>query len=199
MIDEIKIGCPQCGARLKVKNQKGIEFMSLTCPVCKKKSAFNEYTRKPEEAEDEKTEYGGIRGEHTTTGQECNSFIGQLRMVSTNRIFELKPGLNIIGRQSEVSKATCQIPDESKHMSREHLVIDVKHYPKTGYVHYVCLYKERVNSTFVDKEKLVFGDRIILNHMNKLKLADIILRFEIPEDTLYSNTSDIEATTVDYD
>ena len=53
--------------------------------------------------------------------------------------------------------------------------------------HYLSLYKEKVNKTFVGNEPLVYGDCIILNHGDIIKLPDADLRFEIPneDDTDY--------------
>ena len=72
-------------------------------------------------------------------------------------------------------------------MSREHIVIEIKKVPAKGFVHYLSLYKEKVNKTFVGNEPLVYGDCIILNHGDIIKLPDADLRFEIPneDDTDY--------------
>ena len=40
----IKIKCPWCNAVLSVKNRPDIETKNVTCPVCKQKSAFTQFT-----------------------------------------------------------------------------------------------------------------------------------------------------------
>ena len=60
------------------------------------------------------------------------------------------------------SEAGIQIyTADSRAMSREHIVIDVKNVPGKGFVHTLSLYKEKVNPTFIGSEPLVYGDRIV--------------------------------------
>ncbi len=66
-------------------------------------------------------------------------------------------------------------------MSREHIVIEVKKLPVKGFVHYVSLYKEKVNKTSIGNEPLLYGDCVVLNHGDIIKLPDATLRFEIPD------------------
>lgn len=191
MEDIIKIKCPYCGAVLSVKNQAGIESKSVTCPICKQKSPFNDFRKVVDKVNDERTQYPRedektsyqTSDPPTATGQGLNFTLGRLASASLKRPFQLKPGKNIIGRQASKSIADCQIPtDPSKRMSREHLIIDVKKVPGKGFVHYASLYKEKENKTFINKVELEYGDCMVLNHGDIIKLPDADVKFEIPDE-----------------
>lgn len=192
MDDIIKIKCPYCGAVLSVKNQAGIESKSVTCPICKQKSPFKDFKKIIENPNDERTQYPGddektsyktSSDPGTDIGTGLNFTLGKLRVMPSGPSFQLKPGKNIIGRQASKSIADYQIPtDPSKRMSREHLIIDIKKVPGKGFVHYASLYKERINPTFIGSEQLEYGDCVILNHGDIIKLPDVNVKFEIPDD-----------------
>jgi hypothetical protein len=61
-------------------------------------------------------------------------------------------------------------------------VIEVKRVPAKGYVHYVSLYKEKVNPTYVEDELLQYGDCLVLSHGDVIKLPDVTFKFEIPDE-----------------
>lgn len=185
MNEIIKIGCPICGSVLSVQNQLGIESKSVTCPVCKNRSPFSAFKRIV--TQKEYTDYPGdgassYHSENTTVEDNINYTLGKLCIPALKLSFQLKPGKNIIGRKASASSATIQIPCETKRMSREHLVIEIKKVPGKGFVHYASLYKEKVNSTFIGKNKLEFGDCVILNHRDIIGLPDVEARFEIPDE-----------------
>lgn len=185
----IKIKCPCCGAILAVKRLAGIEQKNIVCPVCRESSAFtafrqvvdmpHENTRYPDE---EKTRPNF--GEETDLGDRPNLVPGVLRVMSASvPEFRLKTGRNVIGRASSASTADFRIPTpESNRMSREHLVIEVKKVPGKGLVHYASLYKQRVNDTRINGERLEYGDCVVLHDGDTLRLPDAVLRFEIPDD-----------------
>lgn len=185
--DIIKIKCPCCGTMLAVKQQPGIEDKNVTCPVCKETSPFKQYKpmtiKKSEDTiypdKEERTHY-----EETDLDASMNFTLGQLRIVSFPLSpFRLNVGRNVIGRKASASSADIQLPTtESKRMSREHLIIEVKKIPEKGFVHYASLYKQRVNETFINQERLEFGDCIILKDGDVIKLPDMTVKFEIPDD-----------------
>lgn len=187
----LKIGCPVCGSVLSVQNQPGIESKSVTCPVCKNKSPFSAFRRIASNtgnaSKAETTKYPGFKGasakEETETDIDKgpNYTLGKLIIPALGLSFQLKPGKNIIGRKASASSATCQIPCETKRMSREHLVIEIKKIPGKGFVHCASLYKEKVNPTFIGQNKLEYGDCVILHHRDFIRLPDVEARFEIPD------------------
>lgn len=188
MDDIIQIKCPFDGAILSVKNQPGIESKNITCPICKHKYPFTQFKRVDKTVntgDDPDTEYPGGNGhdEEVTDLGQLNFTIGRLKVSGAGTTFRLKPGRNVIGRRATKSGADFQIDTgEQRAMSREHIVIEVKKVPSKGFVHYLSLFKEKVNKTWLGNEQLLFGDVIVLNHGDIIKLPDATLIFEIPDD-----------------
>lgn len=198
MDEIIQIKCPFDGAVLSVKNQPGIETKNVTCPICKHKYPFTQFRRVTSNVnnEDPDTEYPGgdeqtnYDGEHTSyggeekteIGKQPNYTLGKVTVIGSGVSYQLKPGRNVIGRKGQKSDANFQIDTADKRtMSREHIVIEIKKLPIKGFVHYVSLYKEKVNKTYIGNEPLLYGDCIVLNHGDMIKLPDATLRFEIPD------------------
>ena len=99
----IQIKCPFCGAVLKVKQQAGLEKASITCPVCKKKSAFSDYETVINKDSEETELPGGFRSKQnsedtTEFGASVNTFIGCLVEKSGKR-WALHLGVNTVGRK----------------------------------------------------------------------------------------------------
>lgn len=202
MDDVIQIKCPFDGAVLTVRNQPGIESKNVTCPICRNKYPFSRFIRvspgsyggdaptgypQRYRQEEEHTSYAnGPASQEKTRVRSMNLTIGKLTVRGTDTTFRLTAGRNIIGRRSARSGADFQIDTgEKRAMSREHLVIEIKKIPGRGFVHYLSLFKEKVNDTFIGKEKLEYGDTVVLNHGDIIRLPDATLRFEIddPEST----------------
>lgn len=196
MDEIIQIKCPFCGAVLSVRNIPGIENKNVTCPICKHKYPFTQFRRvyQTDSNDDPNTEYpdrkeektsyayGDQSSEDTDLGQ-MNFTLGKLKILGGSGSYQLKPGRNIIGRRAQKSEANFQIDTgEKRSMSREHIIIDVKKVPGKGFVHYISLFKEKVNKTYVGNEPLVYGDCIVLSHGDVIKLPDVNLKFEIPDE-----------------
>ncbi len=195
MDEIIQIKCPFDGAVLSVKNQPGIESKNVTCPVCKHRFPFTEFKRVPTvtPGSDPKTEYpdneertryaNGRQDDGDTVGAWENFTLGTLKLVGASASFQLKPGRNVIGRKGLKSTADFQIDTgENRSMSREHIVVEVKKVPGRGFVHYLSLYKEKVNRTCLGAEPLSYGECVVLNHGDIIRLPDADLKFEIPDD-----------------
>ena len=193
MDEIIQIKCPFDGAVLSVKNQPGIETKNVTCPICKHKYPFTQFKRVFKSSssanEDPATEYpenGGHtcypNGDDTNYG-EMNFTLGKIKLLDSGLSFQLKPGRNVIGRKASKSAADFQIDTADKRaMSREHIVIEVKKVPAKGFVHYLSLFKEKVNKTCIGNEPLLYGDCIVLKHGDIIRLPDATLKFEIPDE-----------------
>ena len=168
--------------------QPGIENRFVTCPVCKEKHPFKAYKVVAGTTQEE-TEYPGGGGhvsgnEETEIGKGENFTLGELRMENSGLpLYRLKVGRNIVGRKSPSSSADFQIPSSGeKRMSREHLVVEVKKVPGKGFVHYVSLYKEKVNATMINGVRLEYGDCVVLKDGDRLTLPEATLVFEIPDE-----------------
>lgn len=188
MDEIIQIKCPFCGSILSVKNMPGIESKSVTCPICRHKYPFTQFKRMasaPDEhyhpGGDEDTDYGD--DSTTTDMSKMNYTIGRVIIIGSGIEYRLKPGRNVIGRKSPNSAADFQIDtDDRRLMSREHIVIEVKKVPAKGFVHYISLFKKKVNKTYIGNEPIEYGDCIVLSHGDIIKLPDAALKFEIPDE-----------------
>lgn len=181
---EKRIKCPHCGAVLKVVAKAGFENKPLKCPVCSEVSLFKEYkeiiqktdeTMLPNQDNDSTSLQAGKAQQKT-----INTMIGSIKVLGAKEeLYKLKEGKNVIGRMSSSSNADIQIKADN-HLSREHIIIDVKNIPGMGKVHYLSLHKEKVNATFVNDERLMFGDSIVLQNGDRIKLpASITIAFEL--------------------
>ncbi len=174
------IKCPNCGAILQIKNVPGIEKANVTCTICKERSIVGKCKIFSDNKQSEDTNIGAARSkEHTKYRQPNIHNIGVLRVLdSSNAVFQLKPGRNIIGRKATASKADIQLLAGLR-MSREHLIIDVQGDSNIGYTHRVSLFKEQVNATFIGNIRLEYGDCLILHNGDMIKLPDLNLTIEI--------------------
>lgn len=193
--EKIKIKCPNCGAVLVVKKVSGIEKVHVTCQACKKSSPFMAYKLMvppaPSYESDDSTRPNldestrpAVNG--GTVLPKANYILGKLVLQPPlSGSYQLKPGKTVIGRQTSSSTADFKInTGDSRRMSREHIVIEVKKVPGQGYVHYVSLYKEKVNDTFICKERIDFSECLILRHGDVIELPDAVLKFELPDDDM---------------
>ncbi len=180
-LKEGRIKCPYCGAILKVNlNAPGIVNKQLICPVCKEKSPFLKFILQ-QDKEKEETDYRDCNTEriHLKSEEISSIRLGKIRLLSNSLEFPLKEGRNIVGRLASSSSATIQIPmHEGRRLSREHLVIDVKRIPDEGYKYVASLYKEHINATFINHEKLEYGDRVVLRNGDVISLPDVTIVFE---------------------
>lgn len=188
--DILRIKCPFDGKIILVKNTPGIENKYITCPVCSKSFHFKEFKpvnapRKSQDSEDTKYRFrgGGGMPEGGTKINPGNNTLGILTVAGTGKKYKLCLGRNVIGRKTPKSQATFQIDTGGeRRMSREHLVIEVRLVPGKGYLHILSLYKEKVNDTFLGKEKMYFGDSFALKHGDIIRLPSASIIFEIPDD-----------------
>lgn len=189
-METLNVKCPWCSSILKIGVTPGMDGKSLTCPVCKRQNLFKDFkvydpsSQQPaSEAADGDTKIymGPQQGAGAPKAE--NLLVGRIVIIPTGRAFQLKHGKNVIGRKASASSAQFQIPTgDNKRMSREHLVIEVKRSPAAGILHLVSLFKQKVNKTFINSKELLWGDIIILQDGDIIKLPDLELKFEIPDD-----------------
>ena len=178
----IDVKCPWCSATLRMKLSPGLESRNIPCPNCKQTSPFVKFKKVTSNEDESVTCFPGQGGKSQNNKPE-NLIVGRLIIPLAGISYQLKPGKNIIGRKATASTAHFQIPTgENKRLSREHLLIEVKRVPSMGFTHLVSLYKERVNKTFVNNTQLLYGDTLILQHGDIIKLPDLNVRFELPDE-----------------
>lgn len=185
-VETQKIKCPCCAAILTIKKITGIEGKNIKCPVCNSSTPYKLYKDVSAPQQHDHTEYPGsnrLRKEETQINMSQNFTFGELKVMDSSAPkLRLKTGKIIIGRKANSSKADFQIPTDGNRMSKEHLVIEVKKVPQKGIVHYISLYKEKVNDTFLNDEKMIYGDCIVLKNGDIIKLPDATLKFEISDE-----------------
>lgn len=161
-----------CGSVLNVKEQPGLEKMSVMCPVCKQQSKFTDfkpYQPKPEVAGDCTQVFFG-------DGLVKSSPMA-LRVISTGNIIPLTEDAYIIGRRSQTTVAKIQLDCPGLTTSREHLRL-VKKLDSQGCEHWlVSLAKEKVNPTSIGIVALEPGDVVELKPNTMIHLPDVDLEF----------------------
>lgn len=192
MANIIQIKCPFDGAILTVMHQPGLEYKNVTCPICKHTYPFTEFKRintdqrfdetRTRYSKDNLDEHTVFKREEKKVQHEENLILGHLKSRYTHQNFQLRPGRNVIGRKSSKSNADFMLDTVSdRRMSREHILIEVKRIPDKGYVHYLSLFKEKTNPTYVGNEPIYFGDCIVLKDGDIIRLPGIELIFELPD------------------
>lgn len=205
MIQEaIKIQCPGCKSVLNVKNASQLIGKVLRCPSCKEERPFENYPRvvtKPKAAptgdetqydpkygsakasnDSEETQYGTMNSEQTITNNNKNFVIGKLEFMG--KLYDLKSGVNIIGRMATSSKATVQInvqnvnPEVGRTMSRHHVQIIVQK-NQTGINHLIRLMEEAKNETYLNQKLLQKNDTLILSNGDIIKMGKVMVKFVI--------------------
>ena len=177
----IKVRCPNDGAVLTIVDQPGIERAFVTCPVCKRKMPFKRFKMIEDNVRND-VDDGDDQTRVAATEIGCYHCLGVLKDFSTGDSHKLKLGKNVIGREAADSSADIQLPcDNSRRMSREHLVIQVDGDNVEGYIFHASLYKEKVNATYVGDAKVEYGDSIILNDGDVIRLPDKTIVFEVPK------------------
>ena len=176
----LKLRCPNDGSVLVVLNQPGIERAFVKCPVCKKRMPFRRFDIIEDGAQAGPND--DAETQIATTEMVCYHRLAVLNDPSTGESYKLKKGKNIIGRKSTDSSADIQLPcGDSKRMSREHLIIQVEGNSMDGYTFYASLYKAKVNATYVGDAQVEYGDSIILNDGDVIKLPDKTIVFNVPK------------------
>lgn len=178
MEESIIVKCPHCSAQLKIN--RNIEKVKVNCPICKQ-SFLPKDAKQVTKSDGDSTQ---LNEKTILPAVEKDHVLGVLRKVAGgSEQYQLKLGKNVVGRKANVSSADIQIQTgESRRMSREHVVIEVKKVEGRGLVHYISLYKEKLNPTFVGDERLEYGDCLVLNQGDEIKLPDCTLIFEIPDE-----------------
>ena len=189
-----RIKCPHCGTVLKVKlNFFSGEDKKITCPACKESSMFSQFTQLSSpsriETPSNTANYDKTVFNHNPAQKNENCLntdinnraekVAFLKVQGTNISHQLIPGKQLVGRQAISSNAQIQInTGESKRLSREHLVIELQKDATDNLKCIASVYKEQQNATFINNDKLEYGDRIILKNGDIVRLPDVSLLFE---------------------
>lgn len=173
----ISVVCPNCRSRLSVQDVPGIQDKILPCPICKYKAKVSVYQigqagKGGQGSSDDATQLPG------SLGQQMKNDTGQMRVIQTGQICELRMGTQVLGRLAQSGTADLQIGSDNysdAYMSRRHVQIDVKR-TAMGIEHHLVEIGSK-NIIQLNGRDIMRGDEIILNFGDKLTLGktDIIL------------------------
>lgn len=169
--------CPNCRSRLTIKNDPGIQDKILGCPICKFRAKVSVYLmgqagKGGQGASDDATQLPG------SFGQQIKTDTGQMRVMQTGQICELRMGSQVLGRLAQSGTADIQIGSDNykdMYMSRRHVQIDVVKTAR-GVEHHLVEIGSK-NIIQLNGRDIQRGDEIILNFGDKLTLGktDLIL------------------------
>lgn len=99
------------------------------------------------------------------------------KLVCDGTSYLLSEGVNIVGRQSQSSKATIQIATDDRYMSRNHSRLTVANLPD-GLKVTISNYENK-NGTFVNDQELMDGEEIRLTDGDEIKMGHTIVTFKL--------------------
>lgn len=153
-----RIICPSCGNVFSI-GIVPIKDNMIQCPGCFSCHPIDQYERK----------------------LSYYPFIGFLKIVDDTEIYQLRTGMNIIGRHDS-SRELADFPidtKEKKHLSRQQVNIEVKQNPNKGYLHLISMCRAKLNNTYVSGRLLHYGENLCLKHQDIIQLPDICLKLFI--------------------
>lgn len=198
-MSEIKIKCPTCGKVLRLQDAPNINAASFTCPVCEEKHVVGKCQRyveqpKPMVSSGDETRYGGASArqgddeirigsqpqcggsDETRIGSASSPAVGVL-MDNMGRTYQLRLGINTIGRKAASSPASVQIATDDRTMSRSHAVIEVSH--AGGKTIHILRNGANKNPSFLNGSLIGQQDQLILNNGDRIKMGNTEMTFKI--------------------
>lgn len=198
-MNEIKIKCPTCGKVLRLQDAPNINAASFTCPVCEEKHVVGKCQRyveqpKPMVSSGDETRYGGASArqggdetrigsqpqcggsDETRIGSASSPAVGVL-VDNMGRTYQLRLGINTIGRKAASSPASVQIATDDRTMSRSHAVIDVSH--AGGKTIHILRNGANKNPSYLNGSLIGQQDQLILNNGDRIKMGNTEMTFKI--------------------
>lgn len=170
---EKKIVCPRCKVVLNVKNATNVAVKEIVCPKCgtRLKVKFQMQTPPPPAYS------SNDRGETVLPSGSFNSKKKCYRLSLNGVSYELKDGMNTVGRKAETSQASVQIATASRKMSRMHARITVSRLPG-GMTKVTLSNWQNKNTTTVNGIPIAEESTAMLKNGNRVKMGDVELLFE---------------------
>lgn len=173
----LSVVCPNCRSRLSIQELPDIQDKILPCPICKYRAKVSVY-------QIGQAGKGGLGAVDEPTQlpismkQQIKYDVGQMRVIQTGQICELREGGQVLGRLAQSGTADLQIGSDNyrdEYMSRRHVQIDVVRTAQ-GIEHHLIEIGSK-NIIQLNGKDIHRGDVIILNFGDKLTLGktDIIL------------------------
>lgn len=198
-MNEIKIKCPTCGKVLRLQDAPNINAASFTCPVCEEKHVVGKCQRyveqpKPMVSSGDETRYGGASArqgddetrigsqpqcggsDETRIGSASSPEVGVL-MDNMGRTYQLRLGINTIGRKAASSTASVQIATNDRTMSRSHAIIEVSNAGEKT-IH-ILRNGANKNPSYLNGTLIGPQDQLILNNGDRIKMGNTEMTFKI--------------------
>ena len=197
-MNEIKIKCPTCGKVLRLQDAPNINAASFTCPVCEEKHVVGKCQRyveqpKPMVSSGDETRYGGASAQQggdetrigsqpqcggsdeTRIGSASSPAVGVL-VDNLGRTYQLRSGINTIGRKAASSPASVQIATNDRTMSRSHAVIEVSN--AGGKTIHILRNGANKNPSYMNGVLIGQQDQLVLNNGDRIKMGSTELTFK---------------------
>lgn len=185
-MDEIKIKCPTCGKVLRLKDAPNINAAFFTCPVCHERHLVGKCQRyveqpEPQALSGEETRYGPALAQQpgedeTRIGAMSQTMVGALSD-GMGRTYQLRLGINTIGRKAQTSAASVQVATDDRTMSRSHAIIEVRN--AGGQTVHILRNGANKNPSYLNGTLIGQQDLLILNNGDRIKMGNTELTFKI--------------------
>ena len=119
------VKCPSCGVVLEVRNSQNEEVKIIKCPQCGMQLRVR-FQQQIDEVMDAETHILGRSEVNDTEIAGLGSSVGKAFIVCEGRKYELREGMNIVGRKSSTSTADVQLAVADRYISRQNAVIKVR-------------------------------------------------------------------------
>lgn len=182
---EIKIKCPTCGKVLRLRDAPNINAATFTCPVCKEKHTVGMCQRYVEQARPialsgDETRIGSqpkqYGGDETQIGFSSRCAVGAI-VDRMGRTYQLRLGINTIGRKANTSTASVQIVTDDRTISRSHAIVEVEN--AGGKIVHILRNGANKNPSYLNGSLIGHDDQLILNNGDRIKMGNTELTFKI--------------------
>lgn len=171
-MEEVKIKCPTCGVILKVKNSQNEAVKTIKCPKCG--ATLKIEFRKEDSG---RTMIGDMSDFESQVPTKTDHSQKVCKLKCGGKVYELREGMNSVGRRAPSSKATVQIPGDMK-MSRNHAKIEVVR-TASGKIKAMIKNWENANHTKVDGNCINDDDIFVLNNGSQIQMGTTNIIFII--------------------
>ena len=157
-----RLNCPKCGTPVEATNPESKDVVTVSCPKCGLRIGFK-----------------FNRSETVIVESKPKKDIGYL-MYGKER-YELKLGINTIGRKSAKSTATIQIATEDMSVSRVHAEIEVVKLD-SGHIKAILrdardVEKTNIKPMYFGDDRMYLENRLNLENGDTFKMGEIIVKY----------------------
>ena len=184
-----RVQCPQCGTIYDIPNSKGEPERIFTCKKCQKKLRVK--FSNPQVSNDEPvdaitvdTNDNGKTQYHTQKKPEITNntvFVQKSAkrgiLVVNGREYELREGINTVGRKSANSTASLQLDVSDQFMSRRHCKINCVNMGKPTFKAIISNDQNK-NKTYINDIPLGEDEEDVLTNGCKVRMADTVIIYK---------------------